>query len=179
MREAYKRVLDSIEAGYDFWFLLPQLEKLSHGFCVDKGEDTTEIFFHGPGPMAAISDMVEIVNGKEYPRAAYPELYREFVIVIRAWANEPETPTETTSTDKSEFRKRDKQALADWIDGYRKDNSPINRPTLARKYFRYLRQGNKKSSYLKGKPVNESKSIEAITRTIGEIDSERAARNQK
>lgn len=92
------------------------------------------------------------------------------------------------STTEPEFRKGDKQALADWIDEYRKGNSLINRPALAEKYYQHLCQSNKKSSYQKGKRVKGSKLIrkitkreiiERITRTIYEIDKERAARNQK
>ena len=160
MKENLLRAARLLQAGHDFWEVLPLLRELPAGIQISEFERSVLVQWSHPLRELDIRYQAELVRGEPIENSDAVEFGQKFAVALQEWAEAP------VQIPKSEFRNKAVQELANFIDA----NTGSHRQ-LAMAFYRTLAPARKKSLSREYPPSREAaivalvKKIEYIKRT--------------
>lgn len=153
MKENLLRAARLLQAGHDFWEVLPLLRELPAGIQISEFERSVLVQWRHPMQELDIRYQAELVRGEPVEKSDAVEFGQKFAVILQEWAEAP------VQIPKSEFRNKAVQELANFIDS--RDGS---QKELARAFYRTFSPTQKREKVRNA--GGEAQVIEAITKQI-------------
>ena len=156
MKENLLRAARLLQAGHDFWEVLPLLRELPAGIQISEFERSVLVRWRHPMQELDIRYQAELVRGEPIENSDVVEFGQKFAVILQEWAEAP------VQVPKSEFRNKVTQELANFLDA----NTGSHRE-IAKAFYNTLSPARKRSlSYKKSRSHKKPRSREEIISSI-------------